>query len=58
MSEPCPVCGGDESKCDYDYQSERCSEAERRLNPCPYSEAEIDRAQCRYELLFGFSAHD
>jgi hypothetical protein len=25
-SEPCPYCGGDESKCDYDLVTDRCSQ--------------------------------
>jgi hypothetical protein len=29
--EPCPYCGGDESKCDFDFQSAVCSEMERQF---------------------------
>ena len=29
MTERCPYCGGDESKCDFDFKVDRCSEMER-----------------------------
>jgi hypothetical protein len=25
-TEPCPYCGGDESKCDFSFATERCSQ--------------------------------
>lgn len=54
------MCGGDESKCDFDFATDEYSEATRaiaawhRRLEAP-TEAEIERQQRRLERLFGFA---
>lgn len=43
-AEACPVCGGDESKCNYDPASDICWEMERMLG---------DKAKQIYDKLTG-----
>lgn len=40
--EPCPYCGGDESKCDFDYKTDKCNQLELMMSDNPYEIAARD----------------
>lgn len=39
----CPYCGGDESRCDFDWNTDRCSQMDSR-NPAPLALSDLEIA--------------
>jgi hypothetical protein len=52
--EPCPYCGGDESKCDFDYATEHCTEM-LRVFEAIVEHKKLAQAHFRVEVRKGWS---